>query len=275
VLLALVGLVTTEGVAWIAAERFRDALGGLDGRTLADTRSEYDDIRSRSFFDAGVRMRVNEPLRARLAAFADSVIADYRREEPTMAPSEWRQALESLRWAVQLSPPDDTLLAKLLTCEAHVIRLAARNQAAATARLTFTRAVDKFRAAADRDPRSFDPYLGISRVAVYGLADVDQAAAAIEEARKRGYTSGRRERALLGDGYLRRANTSRTLARTLSGEQRRRELERARADYAGCIDAFDGIVGFGYAARNLEMCKSRLQSVERQLAAADGGSQGS
>jgi alkanesulfonate monooxygenase SsuD/methylene tetrahydromethanopterin reductase-like flavin-dependent oxidoreductase (luciferase family) len=151
--------------------------------------------------------------------------------------------------------------------------LAARNQPAPTARQTFTRAVEKFRAAADADPQSFDPYLGISRIAVYGLADVDRAAEAIEEARKRGYTAGRRERALLGDGYLRRANSSRTLARTLSGEQRRRELERARADYAGCIDAFDGIVGFGYAAKNLEVCKSRLEHVE-QLLAADGWPQG-
>ena len=87
----------------------------------------------------------------------------------------------------------------------------------------------------------------------------------LQDAEKRGYEPGRRERALLGDGYLRRANTSRLLARTLSGEQRRRELERARADYASCVEAFDPIVGFGFAAKNLEICKHQLDVVDREL----------
>ena len=170
----------------------------------------------------GLRARVNRQLRTRLVALADAVIADYRREEPTMATAEWKQAQQALRWAADLVPPGRALQAKLLTCDAHVLRQAARAQAAATARATYRRAVDTFRAAADLDSSSFDPYLGISRIAVYGLGDVDQAAAAIQEAEKRGYVSGRRERALLGDGYLRRATASRATARTLSGDQRRR-----------------------------------------------------
>jgi hypothetical protein len=266
VLLGMIGLVATEGVAWVAAERFRGALPGLEWSTLNESKSEYDGIRSWSVLDTGLRMRVNDPLRLRLVSLADSVIADYRREEPSMGPAEWRQALQSLQWALQLSPGDSSVMAKLLTSEAHVVRLGARSQPAATARQTYRRAVDKFREAAIHDPGSFDPYLGISRVAVYGLGDVEQAASAIEEAGKRGYVSGRRERALLGDGYLRRANASRALARTLSGDQRRRELEKARADYAGCIDAFDAIVGFGLSARNLELCKRQLERVELELA---------
>jgi tetratricopeptide (TPR) repeat protein len=265
VLLILIGIVATEGAAWVAAERFRDALGAIEARTLADTRRNYDDIRSRSVLDTGLRMRVNAPLHRRLIAIADDVIADYRREEPTMTAGDWRQALQSLRWAAQLGPLNDEAASKLLTCEAHAIRLGARNQSAASARQTYLRAIEKFRAAAERDPLSFDPYLGISRIAVYGLGDVDQAFTAIEEASKRGYVSGRRERAMLGDGYLRRANASRALARTLSGEQRLRELEHARADYAGCIAAFDGILGFGYSAKNLEICKRNMERVERDI----------
>jgi hypothetical protein len=143
------------------------------------------------------------------------------------------------------------------------------------ARQTYRNAIDKFRAAAQLDGASFDPYLGISRIAVYGLTDVDQASSAIVEAEKRGYVSGRRERALLGDGYLRRANASRSLARTLSGEQRRRELEKARADYEGCIEAFDPIVGFGYAAKNLEVCKGQLERVDEELATTGDKVEGS
>jgi hypothetical protein len=172
-----------------------------------------------------------------------------------------------LRWAIGLAPPSRSLEARLRTSEAHVIRLSARGQSATAATLTYRRAIEKFRDAADLDDRSVDPYLGISRIAVYGLGDLDQAAGAIHEAESRGYVSGKRERALMGDGYLRRANTSRGVARRLSGEQRRRELEKARADYEGCIDAFDPIVGYGFSAKNLETCKAQLGRVEAELGA--------
>ena len=269
VLALLVGLVTTEGVAWVAAERFRRELTNFESRPVAETRSDYEGIRALSVLGTGLCLRVNGPLKYHLVALADSVIADYRREEPTMASVEWKEAQQSLRWAVQLEPQDRHLRSKLLTCDAHVLRLLARGQPQGAARQTYRRAIERFQAAADADPESFDPYLGISRIAVYGLADVDQAAAAIHEAERRGYVSGRRERALLGDGYLRRANASRNLARTLSGDQRRRELEKARTDYQGCIEAFDPIVGFGYAARNLEVCKGQLERIEEEIA-ADG-----
>jgi hypothetical protein len=264
-LLVLVSVIATEGVAWVAAERFRHSLDGIDGRPLAETRASYEGIRAQSVLGTGLRLRVNRLLRSRLVGMADRVIADYRRDEPTMAGPDWRVAQQALRWAAQLGPGDRRLQAKLLTCDAHVIRLAARTQAPAAARATYRRAVDRFRAASELDEDSFDPYLGISRIAVYGLGDVDQAASAIQEAEKRGYVSGRRERALLGDGYLRRATAGWATARSLSGDQRRRELEKVRADYKGCVDAFDPIVGFGNAAKNLEICKGQLERLDDEL----------
>jgi len=267
VLLVMAAIMATEGLGWVAAERFRHSLDSLDGRALPETRASYQAIRSWSVLGIGLHARVDRPLRYRLESIADAVITDYRREEPTMATAEWKQAQQALRWAVDLGGSDHRLQAKLVTCDAHVIRLSARGQAPNAARATYRRAVETFRSAAALDDRSFDPYLGISRVAVYGLADVDQAAAAVQDAEKRGYVSGRRERALLGDGYLRRATAGRATARTLSGEQRRRQLEKARADYQGCIDAFDPIVGFGYAAKNLEVCKGQLERVDEELAA--------
>jgi serine/threonine protein kinase len=274
ILIVLIGMVAGEAVGWMAAERFRDSLRAVDPGSLDELRQSYDHIRGWGPIQAGVKLRVNRALKDRLVDVADLVIGDYRREEPTLGPAEWRQAQQALRWATQIAPADSELIGKLLTVEAHVIRLSARTQSSIAARQIYRRAVDRFRAAAEADERSFDPYLGISRVAVYGLDDVDQASAAIEEATKRGYVAGRRERALLGDGFLRRANNRRYLARTLSGEQRRRELERARADYAGCIDAFDPIVGFGYAAKNLEVCKRHLERIELELLADEGRPQG-
>lgn len=269
-LLAFVGVVMTDGIAWMAAGRFRNRIDGIEGRNLAEIRRDYDNLSEWSVLDAGLRLRVDGPLKDRLVKLADSVIADYRREEPVMGPVEWKQAYEALQWASSLAPRDQPLRSKLLTSEAHVVRLSARGQPAAAARVTHRKALEKFRAAAEMDARSFDPYLGISRIEVYALGDVDDGIAAVQEAEKRGHVPGRPERALLGDGYLKRAQASRAVARALSGEQRRRELEKARADYSNCIAAFDPIVGFGRAAENLEMCKRQLQQLEREIAVLDG-----
>jgi hypothetical protein len=265
----VIGLVATEGVAWVAAERFRGALDRLDGSTVVEAKDDYEGILRLSLLDAGVHLRVDDPLRERLVSFADSIIADYRREEPVMGPAEWRQAQEAMRWAVRLSPRNRRLLARQALCEAHVLRLAARGQAPSVARYTYRRAAEKFRAAAGLDDESFDPYVAISLLEVYGAGDVDEAAAAIQEAEKRGYVPGRREQALLGDGYLRRATSTRALARSLSGEQRRRELEKARDDYRRCVAAFDPIVGFGRSAANLESCKRQVQRIDQELAQMD------
>lgn len=268
-LLMMVGLVLTEGIAWIAAGHFRNRIDAIERGTLAGARRTYDRIEGWSLLDTGLRLRVNGPLAERLEKLADSVIADYRREEPSMGPSEWKQAQEALLWASGLEPRDTLLRSKLLTSEAHVTRLSARGQPQAAARAANRRAIEKFREAADMDPQSFDPYLGISRIEVYALGNIESGIAAVEEAEKRGHVEGRPERALLGDGYLRRAQSTRAVARTLSGEQRRRELDKARTDYASCIAAFDPIVDFGDAARNLETCKSQLRLLEQEIALMD------
>ena len=53
-LLLLVAIITTEGVAWVAAERFRHSLDGIDGRPLAETRASYEGIRARSMLGTGL-----------------------------------------------------------------------------------------------------------------------------------------------------------------------------------------------------------------------------
>ena len=107
-LLLLVAIITTEGVAWVAAERFRHSLDGIDGRPLAETRASYEGIRARSMLGTGLHLRVDRLLRSRLVAMADDVIADYRRDEPTMTGPDWRLAQQALRWATQISPGRST-----------------------------------------------------------------------------------------------------------------------------------------------------------------------
>lgn len=268
VMLILVGMTAREGVALLAAERFRARVQGLDGATLASRRLEYDGIDRWGVFDIGLRVRVNGPLRKRLIALADPVIEDYRRERPSMGVAQWRQANDALAWALSLSPDDAALRAKQQICEGHLARLAARTapRGSDASRQAYRTAIAKFRNAAALDDSSYDPYIAMSNIQLYGLDALDEATAAVAAAEKRGFVPGRRERAMIGDGYLRRAQKSRRLAEDLTGEQRRRELESARTDYGQCIAAFDPIIGFGNAAANLELCKRLLESVSEDLA---------
>jgi hypothetical protein len=200
-----------------------------------------------------------------LVAIGDRVIADYRREEPAMGPAEWAQAYAAYGWAIEIGGAKRALRCKQMTTLGHVKRFEAQAAKGSAAILRAQEALELFRKAAEEDAESYDPYLGMARLQVYSLADVDAAARSIEEAEKRGYVRGRRESALLGDGYLRRGYSTSRRARVLTGEQRARELYNARTDYARCVELFDPIIAFGNSAINLEMCKAGIENVDRML----------
>lgn len=269
VLLALYA-VTSEAVACVAAERFRGVIGSIDGATLDAAQDSYDRIAATGPLDLGLRWRVDGRLRTHLSGLAARVIEDYRNDQPSLLLTDWRQARQALQWALRLAPGDRLVEARLQTCEAHVLRISVKPGKSETSQATYRRAVDRFRAAARLDPDTPDPYLGISRIAIYGLvpADVDLATEAMAAARKRGYAPGRRERAQLGDGYLRRGETLRREARNVSGEQRIRALARARESFESCVETFEPILGFANAAQNLEACKAQVHRVEAELEAA-------
>jgi hypothetical protein len=265
--LVTVALLAAEVGACVSAERFRLGIAGIEGRTLGEKQRQYEEIRSWGLFDFGLRSRVDEPLKRRLVALTDTVIADYRRDGPTMSAADWRQANEAMQWAIELDPWDRQLQARQAICEAHLARFASRVHRRGTeaSREAYRSAIAKFEQAAALDDSSFDPYLGISNIQAYGLDDVALAAEAIERAEKRGYSPGRRERAQLGDGYLKRADRSRRRAQALSGDARRAELEKARDDYDRCVERFTPIQDFGRSAANMEYCRIHRDRIEEEL----------
>ncbi|OFW06570.1 MAG: hypothetical protein A3H96_12950 [Acidobacteria bacterium RIFCSPLOWO2_02_FULL_67_36] len=264
--MAFLLIVVTEGVAWLFAERFRDTLPSIDERTVTASRGAYDAVERWSLFDLGLRLRVNRPLVSRLRTVGDQVIADYRRELPTMGPEEWSQAQAAFNWTRALSPHDTSLRAKELTAEGHVRRLAAQKaRPAASATAMAQTAVARFRDAALSDPRSFDPYVAMAVTQVYALGDVDGALSSLEEATKRGYPATRRETALRGDAYMRRGLTGGKRAAVLTGDERNGALVQARVDFEQCVSWFSQIVDFGNAAHNLESCKAEIRRIDRQI----------
>ena len=65
-LLWMVSFVLTEAGAWIAAGRFGKRIDAIEGRNLADARSDYDRIAELGPLDWGLGLRVNGPLADRL-----------------------------------------------------------------------------------------------------------------------------------------------------------------------------------------------------------------
>ena len=260
----LIGIVTTEGVAWLFAERFRNTIPAIDERTVTASRAAYEGVADWSLLDLGLRLRVNGSLLAALRTIGDRVIADYRREVPNMGPEEWREAREAFAWARVLSPRDGTLLARQLTADGHVRRLAAqRTRPPSTAMAQ--NAVARFRDAAAADAKAFDPYVGMAMTQLYMLADVDGALQSLDAAVERGYSVTRRDTALVGDASLRRGLLGRRRAALLTGGQRQTALEKATADFVRCVTSFERIVEFGNAAKHLETCKTQLRQITQQL----------
>ena len=261
---AMIAVVTTEGVAWLFAERFRDTIPAIDERSVTSSRVAYRGVARLALLDLGLKARVNRPLTAALEDIGDRVVADYRREVPTMGPEEWRQAVEAFAWARSLSRRDRGLLSKQLTAEGHVRRLAAQRARPPSTALAQT-ALVRFRDAASSDPDAFDPYIGMAVTQLYVLGDVDGALQSLDAAMSRGYTATRRDTALLGDAYMRRALLGRSRAAMLTGDQRQGALEKTRSDLEHCVSSFEQIVEFGNAARHLESCKAQIRQVDQQL----------
>jgi hypothetical protein len=261
---ALIGVVTTEGVAWLFAERFRDTIAAIDERSVTSSHAGYRGVARLAVFDLGLRLRVNRPLLAALETIGDRVVADYRREVPTMGPEEWRQAAEAFAWARLLSRRDRSLLSKQLTAEGHVRRLAAQRARPPSTAMAQT-ALVRFRDAASSEPDAFDPYIGMAVTQLYVLGDVDGALQSLDAAVTRGYAATRRDTALVGDAYMRRALLGRRRAALLTGDQRQGALERTRTDLEHCVSSFEQIVEFGNAARHLESCKTQIRQINQQL----------
>ena len=142
-----------------------------------------------TLFDAAVHVRTDPVIRDRLLSLADLVIANYRQEQPTVGRAEWEQAHGWLTRAVTLYPENKIVLARLRYTEGHLQRLTGQKRAeesgqAKQARQSYYAAVQKFREAAALDPKTPDPYLGLTHTYVYGLGRRRQRGGLAEQRRE-------------------------------------------------------------------------------------------
>ncbi|MDX2151730.1 MAG: serine/threonine-protein kinase [Bryobacteraceae bacterium] len=200
-------------------------------------------------------------LRDRLLASADRVILEYRGSDtPTVTQAEWQSARLAASRALELMPGDDNIRGRLRLIDGHLMRIrgSARREAN-----TLAAARDQFEEAARLMSRSPDPYLGLARLYVYSMPDVDRAKEAIKQAERRGFKAGKRESAQLADGYRDRGDRMMKEAqRSVRIEEEERYLTLARDDYERARDLYNEIVPFGDAASELRTVADKLDAIE-------------
>jgi eukaryotic-like serine/threonine-protein kinase len=210
-----------------------------------------------SFLLRGPRKLVKQ----KLVAAADHVIDTYRNSDAVYE-KQWTYARDMLARALSIDP-DDSVRGKLRLAEGHLARIngtAHRNPA------DLNLAVEKFNEARRLMPQSPDPLLGLARVYVYGLKDIDRAYQALQDAEKLGYPLGNREKAQLADGYRDRADRLFWDSRSVRGlPQEKDEIERAKDDYTRSLELYQSIVPYGNSNANIVRVESSLDSVNFRL----------
>src|SRR5690606_34181313 len=124
------------------------------------------------------------------------------------ARADWNRALDALTLARDVAPDDNVVLAKWSIVRARLEWIRAKDSAG------HDRAIRLLRDAARLDPTTPDPYLGLATIYAYSKHDLPALREAIEQAERRGYRRGRRERAEFGDLHRWLGDRARTRARS-------------------------------------------------------------
>ena len=249
----LLGIIASESLALIRAERLRMQIPTVEVADLPTLREQFDTINEWTPIGLGAG-RISGPLSARLVELADQSILEYRMETPAVAQAQWLGARDCLELAVQLRPGDRPIAARRAYVRGQLARIEKRERDA----------IRLFREAARLDPDSPDPYLGLASIYAYSAHDMDGLTQAVREAEARGYTRTRRERAEFGDLHKTLGDQAYAAAAKLSGAARVEQLERAAGDYVRCVQYFDGLRLFNSEA-NLRQCRQRLAVITAQL----------
>jgi serine/threonine protein kinase len=245
----------------------------LEGQIKTEALTDIDAIwqrwtelskgRAESLFLAGPRLAVKQ----KLVAAADHVILTYRLQ--TVLQKDWERARGYLANALTLDSGDNTVRGKLRLCEGQVERIVgtARHNAA-----TLSEAGEKLNEAQQLMPKSPDPELGLARLYEYGLKDIDKTYLALQEAEKRGYALGNRDRSQLADGYRDRGDRLWYDSRKIQGlPQEKDEVLKAQNDYNRSLRLYQEIAPEENANGNIVRVQNMLSAVDYRLKQLQGG----
>jgi serine/threonine protein kinase len=199
---------------------------------------------------------------------ADHVISTYRTTDQPVYLKDWEQARTMAARALEVDP-DDAARGRLRLAEGHIARI---NGLAHNSIGELNLAVEKFTESQRLMPRSPDPDLGLARVYVYGLKDIDRADQTLRQAEKLGYKLGSREKSQLADGYMARADRAWWDSRNVRGlPQEKDEIKRSEDDYKRALQLYQEIAPYGGASGGIVRVEKSLESVDFRLSQLGGG----
>jgi serine/threonine protein kinase len=201
-------------------------------------------------------------VKQRFLAAADHVIDTYRTSEQPVHERDWERARIMAGHALAVDP-DDAARGRLRLAEGHIARINGTSHRNAA---ELRSAVEKFTEAQRLMPHSSDPGLGLARVYVYGLKDLDKAYDALGDAQKRGYKMGNREKGQLADGYRDRADRLYSDSRNIKGlPPEKDQLQRAADDYKHAMELYQEIAPWGNANASIVRVRNSLDTVNFRM----------
>jgi len=201
-------------------------------------------------------------VKQRLLAAADHVIDTYRTSDQPVYEKDWERARTMAARALSVEP-DAASRGRLRLAEGHIARINGTQHRSAAELHT---AVEKFTDAQGLLPKSPDPELGLARVYVYGLRDLDKAYEALGEAEKRGYKMGNREKLQLADGYRDRAERLAGDSKSIKGlPAEKDQLQRAADDYKHAMELYQEIAPWGNANASIRRVRDNLDDVNFRM----------
>jgi len=279
--LITVGIGTLVGIIFLWSQvRFSDQASKLKTDLQAEKIANLDDAWGQYETLAG---RAHLPfllwgakgaLKNRLLSSAEATIAEYRdNDAPAVYEATWAKAHDQLSKAMELDPNDKSVRGALRITEGHLDRITGERSRGPLRQKWLNAAVLKFEEAVQLLKRSPDPYLGLARIYVYDLNDLDKAEEALRKAEDCGHPMGKREISQLADGYRRRGDRIWRESRSFTDlpDQERDYLGRAKQDYKHAEELYSKVGLFGDSLRNQVAAIQGQQRVDQRLSELQSG----
>jgi serine/threonine protein kinase len=271
-LFLLVGCFLLASQVWVrgeAAEISRD-LATQTSPDLDDLWTRYRKVAPFGILPGSGLGDVRNELRTALVRSADRTLNAYHGDDPSSTVKGWQKAHDRLQAAVDLNHRDKPTRAKMLYAQGHLDRIASQSLRAKgskdEARQKVRDAVDELEDAAKLAPDWPDPYLGLAHIYAYEQFDLKQLETALNELEKRGYPPGRREKAMLADGYRMTAEQVFSQARAAQGTDQETELlERSRDTFTQAIGLYREAGNFADAKANMATAAQELRGILARL----------
>jgi serine/threonine protein kinase/tetratricopeptide (TPR) repeat protein len=271
VLFLLAGCLLLASQVWVrkAASDIRHDLATETSPDLDAIWERYQKVSAFGLPGSGLAPMRNE-LREALLKSADRILESYHGDAPTTTERGWQKAHDRLKAALDIDYRDKETRAKMVYTRGHLDRIGSQTLRGRgqkdQARQQVREAVSEFREAAKMSPNWPDPYLGLARVYAYEQFDLKQLEDSLSELERHGYPMGRREKAMLADGYRMRAQEMLAQAtRARDTDEETELLESARDHFTQAISLYREAGSFASARENMQDAANQLRGILARL----------